>query len=136
VINLVIPDKKKAKQFCQSMLDKNIIESVNKNRTFEQKEIYRFYFDSDTVAENMLRTCWKTDAGEPLATSIALVQKIEELYCNAIVQDEEGDNVLDVDTAMKSKEYKSYIQAACELEKVSVEDLGPSQSVAFFLNVY
>jgi len=34
------------------------------------------------------------------------------------MQDEEGDNVLDVDTAMKSKEYKSYIQAACELEKV------------------
>lgn len=105
----MIPDKKKAKQFCQSMLDKKIIESANGNRNFEQKDIYRFYFDSDTVAENMLRTCWKTDAGEPLAVSIALVQKIEELYCNAIVQDEEGDNVLDVDTAMKSKEYKSYI---------------------------
>lgn len=55
------------------MLDKNIIESVNGNRTFGLKEIYRFYFDSDTVAENMLRTCWKSDAGEPMAVSIALV---------------------------------------------------------------
>jgi hypothetical protein len=38
-----------------------------------------------------------------------LVEKIEELYCNAIVQDDEGDNVLDVDSALKSTEYKTYI---------------------------
>lgn len=41
--------------------------------------------------------------------SISLLEKAEELYANAIVQDEEGDNVLDVDTALKSTEYKSYI---------------------------
>lgn len=84
----------------------------------------------------MIRTCWKSEPGEPLQVSITLVQRIEELYCNSIVQDEEGDSVLDVDAAMKSTEYKSYIQTACELEKVSLEDLGVSDSIAFFLNVY
>ncbi len=55
------------------MLDKNLIESVNGSKIFGLQEIYRFYFDGETVAENMLRTCWKSDAGEPLAVSIALV---------------------------------------------------------------
>ena len=68
--------------------------------------------------------------------SIALVSKIEELYYNSIVQDEEGDNVLDVDAALKSTEYKSYILAACELEKLQLEQLSPTGAVAFFINVY
>ena len=64
------------------------------------------------------------------------MEKAEELYCNAIVTDEEGDTVLDIDTAMKSTEYKSYIQACCELAKVTIDDIGPTMRLAFFLNVY
>lgn len=103
------------------MLDQKIIENVDGNTQFNLSKLYRFYFDSDTVAENMFRTCWKTEPDEPLTVSINLVTKIEELYCNSIVQDEEGDNVLDVDAALKSTEYKSYLQAASELEKIHLD---------------
>ena len=118
------------------MLDQKIIENVDGNNQFKLEDLYRFYFDSDNVADNMIRTCWKMEPGEALTVSVNLVQKIVELYCNSIVQDEEGDNVLDVDAAMKSTEYKSYIQAACELEKVHLDKLQPSEAVAFFINVY
>jgi len=102
---------------------------------FSLNDLYRFYFDSETIADNMLRT-WQDEPGEALSVSIQLVEKAEELYCNAIVNDEDGDTVLDVDAAMKSTEYKTYICAACELAKVSLDDLGPTMRIAFFLNVY
>lgn len=44
--------------------------------------------------------------------------------------------MLDVDAALKSTEYKSYILAACELEKVQLDSMSPSAAVAFFMNVY
>jgi hypothetical protein len=118
------------------MIDNSIIVHVETAGPFNVNDLYRFYFDSDTVAANMARSNWKTEPGEPLKVSIMMVQRVEELFCNSIVQDEDGDNVLDVDVALKSTEYKTYIMAACELEKCNIDDLGPSESISFFLNVY
>jgi len=58
------------------------------------------------------------------------------MYASAIVTDEEGDQVLDVEVAIKSTEYQAYIKAVCELQKVIVSTLNPSKRVAFFLNIY
>lgn len=66
------------------MLDQKIIENVEGKSLFNLNDLYKFYFDSDNIADNMLRT-WKTEVGEPLAVSISLVEKVEEMYCNAIV---------------------------------------------------
>lgn len=73
VTRLILPDAKRARGFCQTMIDQKIIENVEGNAVFNPNDIYRFYFDSDTVAENMFRTCWKAEPGEPLSVSIALV---------------------------------------------------------------
>ena len=43
---------------------------------------------------------------------------------------------MDVELALKSAEYKTYINAICQLEKVSVAALSETKRVAFFLNVY
>jgi len=58
------------------------------------------------------------------------------MYASAIVTDEEGDQVLDVEVAIKSTEYQAYIKAVCELQKVNIASLKPSKRVAFFLNIY
>ena len=43
---------------------------------------------------------------------------------------------MDVELALKSAEYKTYINAICQLEKVSVAALSETKRVAFFLNAY
>ena len=42
------------------------------------------------------------------------------MYANGIVTDEEGDQVLDVEVAIKSSQYQAYIKAVCELQKVKI----------------
>ena len=68
--------------------------------------------------------------------SVNLIKLVEEMYASAIVTDEEGDQVLDVEVAIKSTEYQAYIKAVCELQKVNIILLKPSKRVAFFLNIY
>ena len=58
------------------------------------------------------------------------------MYANAIVTDEDDDKVLDIEVALKSTEYQAFINAVCELSKVSLASLSPSKLVAFFINVY
>ena len=58
------------------------------------------------------------------------------MYAASIIQDEDGDPVLDVELALKSQEYKAYINAVCELEKVSIAMLSDTKRIAFFLNIY
>ena len=65
-----------------------------------------------------------------------LIKLVEEMYASAIVTDEEGDQVLDVEIAIKSTEYQAFIKAVCELEKITLASLNPSRRVAFFLNIY
>ena len=49
---------------------------------------------------------------------------------------EEDESVFDVEAALKSEQYKNYLQQAAELQKVEILHLKPHQKVAFFLNVY
>ena len=57
------------------MLDKKIIENVDGQNLFNLNDLYRFYFDSETIADNMLRK-WKTEPGDPFDVSVALVEKV------------------------------------------------------------
>ena len=49
-----------------------------------------------------------------------MIGLVEELYARAIMTDEEGDSVLDIDVAIKSTEYQAFIKAVCELQKVKI----------------
>ena len=106
------------------------------NKTFfGQNDLYRFQFLNNQGADNLIRT-WREAAGEAYEVSSNLIKLVEEMYASAIVTDEEGDQVLDVEIAIKSTEYQAFIKAVCELEKISLSTLNPSRRVAFFLNIY
>ena len=52
-------------------------------------------------ADNLIRT-WREEPGEAYEVSDHLISLVEEMYANGIVTDEEGDQVLDVELALKS----------------------------------
>ena len=73
--------------------------------------------------------------------SVNLVTLITDVYRQAIVEDNEQENgeeqeMLDVELALQSAEYKKYLNACQELQCVDILNLSRSQKVAFFLNVY
>ena len=63
LIDRVSPEQKKAKKYCQKMLELKIIENVEGKSQFSLNDLYRFYFDSKYHAENLLRT-WKQEVHE------------------------------------------------------------------------
>ena len=79
---------------------------------------------------------WKQALGDAYEVSIQLVKKAEEMYSCSIIQDEEGDPVLDIEQAINSPEYRTFLNSICELEKVRIGNLSDTKLVAFFLNVY
>jgi hypothetical protein len=73
LMDKVVPDQKRARQYCQKMLDLKIIESVNHKHMFALTEIYRFYFDSFSLAENLVRP-WKQETREANEVAYQLLQ--------------------------------------------------------------
>lgn len=101
---------------------------------FSKGELYRIYMDREDIADNLIRR-WKDDVGNALEVSANLVSKIEEVYQQAIVE-EDDDKTMDVDAALKSTNYRGYLIAASELQKVNISELAVRERIAFFLNVY
>lgn len=120
---------------CQKMLEQDIIINVESKPNFGQKDLYRFKFLSNQGADNLIRN-WREEPGEAYEVSSRLISLVEEMYASAILTDEEGDQVLDVDVAIRSTGYQAFIKAVCELQKVNIQQLIPSKRVAFFLNIY
>lgn len=51
--------------------------------------------------------------------------------------DEGGEgHTIDVELALQSTEYQTYLNAVCELQKVNLQSYNEVQLLAFFLNVY
>jgi hypothetical protein len=50
--------------------------------------------------------------------------------------DEQPDSLINADAAFKSTQYKAYLNAVCELERVTLHELTIRERIAFFLNVY
>jgi hypothetical protein len=109
------------------MLDLKIIDNVDGKTTFSLNDLYRFYFNSKDNAENLFRT-WKSEVHEAGEVVQSLVQKVQDLYEKAIVPDEDGGDghTIVVENALQSTEYKSYINAACELQMVNLNSLSNS----------
>ena len=61
----------------------------------------------------------------------------EELYSKAlIIDDDDQSQEIDGEAALKSGEFKSFLKAIAELEKVDILSISRTQKIAFFLNVY
>lgn len=100
LLDKVVPDQKRARQYCQKMLDLKIIESVDNKTQFSLTDIYRFYFDSMDVADNLVRT-WKQDVREAGEVATQLLAIAQELYDRAIISDEGGvGHTIDVELAL------------------------------------
>ena len=50
--------------------------------------------------------------------------------------EQQPECMINADTAFKSTQYKAYLNAVCELERVTLHDLSVRERIAFFLNVY
>ena len=105
--------EKKAKQICQKMLEKEIISNVDGKLDFSTVDLYRMYMDREDIADNMLRR-WKDQVRNALEVSANLVKLIEQVYEQAIVaqdggEDEDGQEqgdqpecMIDAENALKS----------------------------------
>ena len=75
--------------------------------------------DRDDIADNQVKT-WLQTPGDPLDVSANLVNLITDVYHQALVEDEEdapdAAETIDVEQALKSSEYKTYIDASAELQ--------------------
>lgn len=44
--------------------------------------------------------------------------------------------MINAEAALKSTQYKAYLNAACELERINIQKLTVRERIAFFLNIY
>jgi hypothetical protein len=44
--------------------------------------------------------------------------------------------MINAEAALKSTQYKAYLNAACELERINLQKLTVRERIAFFLNIY
>ena len=116
-------DKKSAAIICQKLLEKEFLQAVDENqgRIFNMNNLYRFYMDRDDIADNLIKK-WNGDVCDALEVSTNLVALATDVYQQAIVEDEENEgseeedeNVFDVEAALNSKQYKTYLQEAAQL---------------------
>jgi hypothetical protein len=88
------------------------------------------------MADNLLRT-WQLDVRDAGVVALNLISILQELFEKCVRPDENGEgNIFDIEQAVKSCEYKAYLNAVCELEKVNIMCLSVYQRVSFFLNVF
>ena len=144
ILEHIEPDQKKAGVICQKILEKKLINAIEekKGRIFNINNLYRFFMDSDDIADNQVKR-WNSEVGEAIAISLNLVELITDVYQVAFndeksntKQDFEDEDFIDCAAALNSQEYKKYISAASELQKVDILTLDEPQRIALFLNVY
>ena len=111
-------DQKKGAVICQQMLQKGLIQAVEdaNQKMFNINNLYRFYCDRDDIADNLVKK-FTGEARDPVELSKILVDMATEVYQQAVCNEEEeegsdeeeGENIIDVEAALKSGEYKKYI---------------------------
>ena len=84
ILEHVESNEKKARQICQKMLEKEIIQNVDGRIDFNTVDLFRMYMDREDIADNMLRR-WKDQVRGALEVSANLVTLIEQVYQEAIV---------------------------------------------------
>ena len=69
---------------CNKLIEQTVIQNVNNKTFFVQNDLYKFYFDKEQVADNLMRN-WRQAAGDAYDVSIQLVKKTEEMYACSII---------------------------------------------------
>lgn len=62
--------------------------------------------DREDIADNLVRR-WNSEVRDPLEVSSTLVNKIIEVFQEAVVSDDDGQRI-DVEQALKSPQFKGY----------------------------
>lgn len=60
---------------------------MESKKQFNPTDLYRLYMDRDDIADNLVRK-WKGEIRPAMEVSISLVSKIEEVYKQAIVEED------------------------------------------------
>ena len=127
-----------AEEMCQKLLESNQLLSVKPNKfNFENAEeaYYQFQADLKDAAANVA-SVFRGEPRNPLVVSIDLNQKINEVFCRAIEEDEEGEIFVNSEDALKSPEFQRFLFQISELQNVSLHSLSRSEKIVFFTNLY
>ena len=118
------------------MLDQGIILRVDKGEIFQGNHttMYKFYEDRGDIASNLLRP-WKGDINNALDVSAELVGLIEDIYKEALVEEDDCTQIY-AEKALKSSKYDSFITNIAQLEKLDLDFKTYNEGLCFFLNVY
>ena len=82
ILKHVEQDQKKGFNICQKMLEQSLfqaVDNVNGSIFGINNNLYRFYFDIDEIADNMVKK-WNGETNPPLQVSQNLVELITDLY--------------------------------------------------------
>jgi hypothetical protein len=88
VIEHVESNPQKANVLCQKMIERDIIQNVDNKKVFNINDLYRLYMDREDIADNLVRK-WKSEVRGALEVSVNLIPKIEDVYNQAIVEEDE-----------------------------------------------
>ena len=118
------------------MMDQEVISRIDQMTNFEGKRtiLYRFYEDREDIASNLLRP-WKGEVSNAIDVSSELVRLIEEIYKEALYEDDEYTEI-QAEEALKSSKYNSYLTKVSQLELVDLNFSSFNEGLCFYLNVY
>jgi hypothetical protein len=118
------------------MMDQEVISRIDQLTTFDGKRqvLYRFYEDREDIASNLLRP-WKGDVSNAVEVSSELVKLVEEIYKEALYEEDEYTEIR-AEEALKSSKYNSYLTKISQLELVDLNFKTFNEGLCFYLNVY
>lgn len=123
---------------CQDLITHQFIHPMGNNIRFSPNPDCYFVFQCDkkTVAQNMTKI-WYSDCRKALEVSCDLIKIL-----NQIIQEIRplSNNKIEIPEMYeeKSHEYKKFLEAICELQKVELDPKKTHQEeiLAFFLNIF
>eukprot|EP01017_Pseudomicrothorax_dubius_P036635 TRINITY_DN5267_c0_g2_i3.p1 TRINITY_DN5267_c0_g2~~TRINITY_DN5267_c0_g2_i3.p1 ORF type:complete len:364 (+),score=105.83 TRINITY_DN5267_c0_g2_i3:111-1202(+) len=120
---------------CNDMLEQAIIHAVNApNNTTEfdrsSKIFYRFQMDKPDIGANQLKI-WNREVRPPIQVSTELVTKMNDL-----LKELAANPSADADFLNSSQSYSRFVDAICELQRVTTFSLSKPEKTVFYLNIY
>eukprot|EP01016_Furgasonia_blochmanni_P027755 TRINITY_DN2920_c0_g2_i4.p1 TRINITY_DN2920_c0_g2~~TRINITY_DN2920_c0_g2_i4.p1 ORF type:complete len:421 (+),score=21.89 TRINITY_DN2920_c0_g2_i4:384-1646(+) len=124
------------KEFCQEMIDRSFIHSVNEFEEFNRtpNALYRFHVDKPRFAINMFKI-WNGPIKSAISVARDLVSKMNELIKEIKVEMNE-DFFYSIEKIKASEALARFEDTTCELQKCEILTLPRNVKIAFFLNIY
>ena len=115
-----------AKNSVQEMLEQGLITSIDKNAVFSAELIFQFREDRSDVARNMIYL-WNKEVRVPSVVAKNLIKMMNELLVS---------QHFNAEMIRASGEYRDFLKALVETQRVEIRGLTRLEKIEFFLAVY